>query len=127
MAVVRTLRSLGQAALVAVVLVPLAAMWLSGRFGEDAGGDPGAPAPVTLATLPRTGTAATAAVRPPPTPDPVPSPAPSVTVGPGIVTVPSRAPGAAPVPAPTAGTVVGEPRGLPDPNRSEAMPKPTGH
>lgn len=127
MAAARTLVTLGKVALVAVVVVPLAAVWLSGRFGEDAERDLEPPAPATLATLPRTDTVATAAVRPPPAADSVPTPAPVVTVGPGAVTAPPSVAGAAPVPAPRAGTVVGEPSGLPDPNRSEAMPKPSRH
>lgn len=125
MAVARRFLSLGKVALVALVLVPLVAIWLSGRFGRESEADPGTRAPATLATLPRRDTVATASVRPPSTPDSVPVPAPPVTVGPGVVTVPGSAAGAAPVPTPNAGRVVGEPSGLPDPNRSEAMPKPS--
>lgn len=125
MAVARSLLSLGKLALVAVVLVPLIAVWLSGRFGQDAEADTGTRVPATLATLPRSDTVATTSVRPLSAPDLVPTPAPPVTVGPGTVTVPASVAGAAPVPAPNAGQVVGEPRGLPDPNRSAAMPRPT--
>ena len=124
MAVARPLLSVGKVAIVAIVLVPLAAVWLSGRFGQDADADPGTPAPATLATLPRTGTAATAAPRLPLAPDSIPTAAPPVTVGAGRVTVPPSVAGA-PVPVPNAGTVVGEPSGFPNPNRSEAMPKPS--
>ena len=127
MATGRTFVSLGKVALVALLVVPLAAIWLSGRFGEDADREvePPGSAPAARATLPRTDTVATAAVRPPPAPDSVPIPAPVVTVGPGTVTAPPNVPGAAPAPPATAGSVVGTPTGLPDPNRSEAMPKPT--
>ena len=125
MAVARALVSLGKVALVALVLVPLVAIWLSGRFNQDVEAEPGVRLPATLATLPRSDTVATASVRPPTPPDSVPTPAPPVTVGPGIVTVPGSVAGAAPVPTPNAGRVVGEPSGLPDPNRSEAMPKPS--
>lgn len=125
MAVARPLLSLGKVALVAIVLVPLLAVWLSGRFGQDAEADPGTRVPATLATLPRSDTAATASARPPSAPGTVPTPAPPVTVGAGTVTVPASAAGAARVPTPNAGQVVGEPSGLPDPNRSEAMPKPS--
>jgi hypothetical protein len=125
MAVGRSLLSLGKLALVALVAVPLLAIWLSGALGQEAGPDPGTPAPATLATLPRTDTVATAAPRLPLLPDSIPTAAPPVTVGAGRVTVPPSAAGAAPVPVPNAGTVVGEPRGLPDPNRSEAIPKPS--
>lgn len=123
MAVPRVVGSLAKAAIVAVLVVPPTAIWLSGRLDEesDRGPEPAEPAP--LATLPRSQPAATPVSRPVPGPDVLPSPAPPVTVGAGAVTVPPPVPGAAPFPAPRAGTVVGEPRGLPDPNRSEAIPR----
>ena len=40
MAAPRALTSLGKALLVSVVVVPPAAVWLSGRFGEDADREP---------------------------------------------------------------------------------------
>ena len=123
MAVPRPLVSLGKAALFAALVLPPTAVWLSGRFGQEADGELQPPASAPLATLPRSETAATADSRLPPPPDSAPAPAPSVTVGPGAVTVPPPVPGAAPVPPPRAGQVVGEPQGLPDPNRSEAIPR----
>ena len=125
MPIARSLAALGKLALVALVAVPLVAIWLSGRFGQDAEPDLGTPAPATLATLPRIDTVATAAPRPPQADDSIPTAAPPVTVGAGRVTIPPRPAGAAPVPVPSGGSVVGEPAGLPDPNRSEAMPKPS--
>jgi hypothetical protein len=123
MAFPRLLASLGKAALVAAVVIPPTAIWLSGRFAEDAERDFEPPAPAPRATLARSEPPATPASRIPPAPDSVPTPAPPVTVGPGTVTVPPPVPGAAPVPEPRAGQVVGEPQGLPDPNRSEAQPR----
>lgn len=123
MAVRRPLVSLGKAALAAAAVLPPTAVWLSGRLGRGAEGDPPPPASVPLATLPRSETAATPGPRLPPPVDVVPSPAPPVTVGPGSVGPPPPAAGAAPVPVPRGGQVVGEPQGVPDPNRSEAIPR----
>ena len=118
------LRSLATALLVAAVVVPAAVIWLSGRLGGEAERPLRPPASAPLATLPRSETSAVPVPRPPPAPDVAPVAAPPVTVGPGTVTAPPPAPGAAPVPAPRAGQVVGEPQGTPDPDRSEAMPRP---
>lgn len=123
MAVPRLVVSLGKAALVAAIVVLPTAVWLSGRFGVDGGGEPEPPGPAPRATLARREAPATASSRTPPPPDSVPAPAPPVTVGSGAVTVPPAAPGAAQVPAAREGQVVGEPRGIPDPNRSEATPR----
>lgn len=117
------LRSLGTAVLVAALIVPAVVVWLSGRFGQENERPLQTPTSAPLATLPRSETTAVPSSRPPPTPDVPPAPAPPVTVGPGAVTVPRPVPGAAPVPAPRAGEVVGEPQGIPDPNRSEATPR----
>lgn len=122
MTVPRPLVFLGKLALVAAVAAPPTAIWLSGRFGgTDPALERGAPGP--RATVPRSGAAATPMPSAPPTPDLPPTPAPSVTVGAGAVTVPPPAPGAAAVPTPRAGQLVGEPRGLPDPNQTEASPR----
>ena len=123
MAVPRVLTSLGKALVVALVLVPPAALWLSGRFGEDADREPQPAAPAPLATLPRSETTAPPSSRPATPPDLVPTPAPPVTVGPGTLTLPPAVPGAAPVPAPREGNVVGEPHGVPDPNRGQSLPR----
>ena len=123
MALPRLLTSLGKAAVAAAVVVPLTALWLSGRFAEDAGREFAPPDSAPLATLPRSQPPATPDSRPVPPPDSVPAPAPPVTVGPGAVTVPPPAPGAAPVPVPREGQVVGEPQGIPDPNQSAAKPR----
>ena len=117
------LRSLGTALLVAALVVPAVVVWLSGRFGDDPELPRSSPAPSPHATLPRSEASAVPAAPPPPAPDVPPSPAPPVTVGPGVVTVPGPVPGAAPVPPPRAGQVVGEPEGIPDPDRSEATPR----
>lgn len=117
------LRSLGTAVLVAALIVPAVVVWLSGRFGDEAERPRPSPTSAPLATLPRSETSAVPSSRPPPASDVPPVPAPPGTVGPGVVTVPRPVPGAATVPPPRAGQVVGEPQGIPDPDRSEAMPR----
>lgn len=123
MAAPRVLVPLAKAAVALALVAPPVAVWLSGRFGEDDPLESRPPASAPPATFPRREAAATPSSRPPPAPDVAPSPAPPVTVAPGLVTLPAPAPGAAVVPAPRAGRVVGEPQGLPDPNRSEATPR----
>lgn len=123
MAVRRALTSLGKALLVALVMVPLGAIWLSGRFAGDAGPEPQPGAPGALGTLPRSEATTAPPTRPPPGADVQPIPAPTVTVGKGAVPAPPAVAGAAPVPPPRAGQLQGEPQGLPDPNRSEAQPR----
>ncbi len=111
MAVPSAVRILGRAAIVAAVVVQLAALWLSGRFEDEAERPYEPPAPAPLATLPRSETSVTAPPRAPVAPDSIPVPAPPVTVGAGAVTVPPPAPGAAPVPIPRQGRVVDPPAG----------------
>ena len=123
MALPRPLPSLAKALVVAVLVVPPTAIWLSGRFGESADREFRPLSPASRATLPRSEPPAPSATRPPPPPDVAPDPAPPVTVGAGVVTTPPTVPGAVPAPAPRGGEVVGEPRGLPDPERSEATPR----
>ena len=117
------LRSLGKALLVAALIVAAVLVWLSGRFGDEAEMPRQPPTSAPRATLPRRETSAVPAFRAPPAPDVPPAPAPPVTLGTGVVTVPQPVPGAAPVPPPRAGQVVGEPEGVPDPDRSEATPR----
>ena len=109
MAVPSALRSLARAAIVAALVVPIVALWVSGRFGGEVDRPSEPPAPAPLATLPRSETSVTPAPRPPTTSGSIPAPAPPVTVGAGAVTVPPPAPGAAPVPAPREGRVVDPP------------------
>ena len=111
MALPAAARPVARAAIVGVLVVPLAALWLAGRFGggDERPHEPPAPAP--LATLPRSETSVTAAARPPAAPDSIPAPAPPVTAGAGTVTVPPPAPGAAPVPPSREGRVVDPPAG----------------
>ena len=111
MAVPGAARNLGRVVIVAALVVPVALLWLSGRFGRDAERPYEPPAQAPLATLPRSETSVTAGAGPAAAPDSIPSPAPPVTVGAGVVTVPPPAPGAAPVPAPREGRVVEPPAG----------------
>lgn len=123
MALGRPLVILGKAALVAVLIGPPGAIWLSGRFDEGGPRELRPPISAPLATLPRSEAVATPSSRLPTAPDAPPTPASPASVGPGTVTVPAAARGVAAVPAPRAGQVVGEPQGVPDPNRSEATPR----
>ena len=111
MALPAAARTVARAAVVVVLVVPIAALWLSGRFGGGGERPHEPPAPAPLATLPRSATSATAAPRPPFATDSIPVPAPPVTGGAGTVTVPPPASGAAPVPPQREGRVVDPPAG----------------